>query len=215
MVGENRMIPRIVWLWGKVEGDTLSLPCDPSELTYRVEDGRWVWRACIMLKMPHFSHQITWVAPHSPLELSQLGFVMWRLAHGHHWLWNWLDDLIKHLVLRGSGADHWESSKWLWWLGSHKVLELFGNSWLHIPRRKRWRSAITWGPKEMSRWTEPIRTTLALWHHPIRPPCPCMAHNPSLPTPLLLKPSVTNIINLFPKPMMFFAPSLFFFRWLG
>ena len=43
---------------------------------------------------------------------------------------------------------------------------------------------------------------------------PCLSHTPSLCTPLLLKPSVQNIITLFPKSMPFLAP-LIFYRWPG
>ncbi|CAI9150847.1 unnamed protein product [Rangifer tarandus platyrhynchus] len=46
-------------------------------------------------------------------------------------------------------------------------------------------------------------------------PCPCLAHNPSLPTPLLLKPSFPPVFTLFPKPVPFFTASLVFSRWPG
>ena len=132
------------------------------------------------IKMPHFSHQIIWVAPHTPIEVSEWGFVTSRLTQGNHWLGMWLADLIRHMgvgpwggvyigVLGGSGEDHWESSKLLSWLGSHKALQQLWNSQLQIPKRKRWRPPINWGPKDVSRWVEPTQAPLAHWHCHIRP----------------------------------------------
>ena len=104
----------------------------------------------------------------------------------------WLAELIKHKGvapyggvgiegLRASGVDHCESSKWIRWMGSHKALQLFGNSRLQISRRKIWRPALHWGPKEVSRWDEPIQTPLVCWHCPLRPPTPILAcHIPLL-----------------------------------
>ena len=97
-----------------------------------------------------------------------------------------LADVIKHKgvapygevyirVLRASGVDHWVSSKWIRWLGSHKTQELFGNSQLQIPRRKIWIPAVNWGSKKkkkVSKWDEPIQTSLVFWYCPLRFPPP-------------------------------------------
>ena len=160
--------------------------------------------------MPYFSHQVIWIAPHHALEVSWWVFVMSRLIKGHYWLEMWLADHIKHKgvapwggvyvgVLRGSAAYHLECSKWLSWLGSHKALDQLQNSQLHIPRTKRWRLPINWGPKEVSRWTKPTQAPLAHWSHPIRPPLlslpgtyPFSAHIPS--------PEAVVPIHLHPLP---------------
>lgn len=155
---ESRMKAWIVCLWARFGGDTL-----PAIWPIRVDlerwDGRQVWRALKGIKMPHFSHKIIWVAPHPPIEVSGWGFcgvktypgqplagdvTCWpHKAYGCGLQEGYIG------VLGGSGEDHWESSKWLSWPGRHKTLQQLWNSQLQIPKRKRWRPPINWGPKEM------------------------------------------------------------------
>ena len=54
-------------------------------------------------------------------------------------------------VLRASGADHWEASKWLRRLGSNKAPEQLWNAWLLLPGTTGWRPPLNWGPRKMSR----------------------------------------------------------------
>ena len=166
-------------------------------------------RLCRDIKNAHFSHQNIWVAPHPLLEVSGWGFVMSRLTLGHHWLEKWLADLIKHMGVAPGEGYIWGAQE-LWSrplevfkmtkvLGSHKALELLGNRWFQMPRRKIGRPLINWGPKEVSRWAKPTQAPLACWHHPIRPASPVFAW----PIPLLTQtssPQAFNSIHHHPLP---------------
>ena len=76
---------------------------------------------------------------------------------------------------------------------------------------------MNWGKKKkMSRWAEPSQTPLAHRPHSKDPlPCPCLAHNPSLPHIPSPEGILPTFLHPLPKRVPFFAPSLVFSSWPG
>ena len=159
--------------------------------------------------MPHFSQQIIWIAPHPPLDMSGWGFVMSRLTQGHHWLGKRLADLIKHEgealwgrvyigVLRGSEQTTVSPpNNWGDWEG-RRLQSSYGTPTSCYPGEDEVLLSIE-VHKKCQGELNPAKLLLSIDPTPKdRLPCPCLAHNPSLPhTP---SPEATVRTCLHPLP---------------
>ena len=92
----------------------------------------WRWQMSLesfseVLKIPHFSHKIIWIAPHPPLEGSRWSFVMSRLTQTHHCLGKWLADLIEHKDAPPEEGYIWRSQGfWIRPLSVFKMMKVAG-----------------------------------------------------------------------------------------
>ena len=176
--------------------------------------------------MPNFSHQIIWVTPHPPLDVS--GWALWCQDSARATIgWGmWLVDLIKHKGVAPWGGKYIEVFGALGkTTGFFKMTKVTGKPqgsravMEHLTldtQVEKMKTSWKLRTKNVSRWAETTQAPVSCWCSTIRllPPSLSDTYPLSTHTP---PPEAIIPIHLHPHPQTsaILCPSFFFSRWPG